>query len=324
MVAGLEQSTDRTLPAIWIRPEEVPRPGSSLCRDAFGLFVHLRRPTAIRSDRRSIRRRGPGNDGARRLADSDSGWGAEAAETAFGLLVRNPLNERLWSQRICCALSSGAGNCRLVPGNRFAGPASGGHLVGRSCRGALTLAMFTGTFFFTHLVMPEPFLGCLMALSFWSLLKAAAGGRIPDRKGEVDRWLMAAWMFIALSTLAKGIHGLFIPVVARHLRRLAEAFDARRYGADFFCGHTVGFCFWRFWRPGIMATEWRYPGFLKDHFFNEQIGSALSRRSPPDSDRVPLWIFWPEHLVLLFPISLLFPGCDQGGSSGDGKIAGPG
>ena len=48
-------------------------------------------------------------------------------------------------------------------------------------------------------------------------------------------------------------------------------------------------------------------GFLKDHFFNEQIGSALSRRSPPDSDRVPLWIFWPEHLVLLFPISLLFP-----------------
>ena len=54
-------------------------------------------------------------------------------------------------------------------------------------------------------------------------------------------------------------------------------------------------------------TEWRYPGFLKDHFFNEQIGSALSRRSPPDSDRVPLWIFWPEHLVLLFPISLLFP-----------------
>ncbi len=28
--------------------------------------------------------------------------------------------------------------------------------------GALTLAMFTGTFFFTHLVMPEPFL-----VAFW-------------------------------------------------------------------------------------------------------------------------------------------------------------
>jgi hypothetical protein len=54
-------------------------------------------------------------------------------------------------------------------------------------------------------------------------------------------------------------------------------------------------------------TEQRYPGFIKDHFFNEQIGSALGRRSPPDSDRVPLCILWLEHLVLLFPISLLFP-----------------
>jgi hypothetical protein len=60
--------------------------------------------------------------------------------------------------------------------------------------------------------------------------------------------------------------------------------------------------------PWYTVTEWRYPGFLKDHFFNEQFGSALSRRWPPDSDRVPLWIFWPEHLILLFPISLLFPG----------------
>jgi hypothetical protein len=59
--------------------------------------------------------------------------------------------------------------------------------------------------------------------------------------------------------------------------------------------------------PWYLMTEQRYPGFLKDHFFNEQIGSALSRRSPPDSDRVPLCILWLEHLVLLFPISLLFP-----------------
>ena len=38
--------------------------------------------------------------------------------------------------------------------------------------GALTLAMFTGTFFFTHLVMPEAFLCCFLTLSFWALLKA--------------------------------------------------------------------------------------------------------------------------------------------------------
>src|SRR5260370_24684106 len=38
---------------------------------------------------------------------------------------------------------------------------------------ALTLAMFSGTFFFTHLVMPEPFLACFVTLSFWSLIVAA-------------------------------------------------------------------------------------------------------------------------------------------------------
>jgi 4-amino-4-deoxy-L-arabinose transferase-like glycosyltransferase len=171
---------------------------------------------------------------------------------------------------------------------------------------ALTLAMFTGTFFFTHLVTPEPFLGCFMALSFWSLLKAMQAQGISDRKGEVNRWLMAAWAFIALSTLAKGIHGLLIPAIAivctawlkPSMRAVGRRFLLRPHGWILFLAVLT---------PWYMAIEWRYPGFLKDHFFNEQIGSALSRRWPPDSDRVPLWVFWPEHLVLLFPISLLFP-----------------
>jgi len=47
---------------------------------------------------------------------------------------------------------------------------------------------------------------------------------------------------------------------------------------------------------------------MVDHFFNEQLGPALSRRWPPDSDRVPLLIFWLEHLALFFPMTLLLPG----------------
>ena len=172
--------------------------------------------------------------------------------------------------------------------------------------GTLILPMFTGTFFFTHLVMPEPFLGCFMTLSFWSLLKAMQVEEIPDRKGEVDRWLMVAWTFIALSTLTKGIHGLLIPMAALSctawlrpsIRGIWRRFILRPDGWILFLALLA---------PWYLAIECRYPGFLKDHFFNEQIGSALSRRWPPDSDRVPLWVFWPEHLVLLFPISLLFP-----------------
>jgi 4-amino-4-deoxy-L-arabinose transferase-like glycosyltransferase len=172
--------------------------------------------------------------------------------------------------------------------------------------GALTLAMFTGTFFFTHLVMPEPFLACFLVLSFWSLLKAREAEAIPERKCKRDRWLMAAWMFIALGTLAKGVHALIIPVIAISctawlrplMRPVCRRFLLRPHGWILFLAVLA---------PWYLATEWRYPGFLKDHFFNEQIASALSRRWPPDSDRVPLWIFWLEHLILLFPISLLFP-----------------
>src|ERR1700733_402768 len=172
--------------------------------------------------------------------------------------------------------------------------------------GALTLAMFTGTFFFTHLVMPEAFLSCFLTLSFWALLKATQTASEPERRWLVDRWLMVAWCFIALSTLTKGIHGLLIPVAALSftawwkpsMRVVWRRFLFRPHGWFLLLAVLV---------PWYLMTEQRYPGFLKDHFFNEQIGSALGRRSPPDSDRVPLCILWLGHLVLLFPISLLFP-----------------
>jgi 4-amino-4-deoxy-L-arabinose transferase-like glycosyltransferase len=169
---------------------------------------------------------------------------------------------------------------------------------------ALTLAMFSGTFFFTHLVMPEPFLACFVTLSFWSLIGAANVRN--EEIANVDGWLMAAWMFIALGTLAKGVHALLIPIVAMSgtawlrpsIRVVWRRFLLRPQGWILFIAIVA---------PWYLMTEWRYPGFLRDHFFNEQIGSALSRRWPPDSDHVPLSMFWLEHLVLFFPITLLFP-----------------
>ena len=197
---------------------------------------------------------------------------------------------------------------RRLIGTRSAGLAAG-----------LALAMCAGTFFFTHLVMPEPFLGCFMALSFWSLL-GAINVRL-ERAAEADRWLIATWLFIALGTLAKGIHALVIPVVAMScaawitpsMRTVWRKFLLRPQGW-ILCLMMV--------MPWYLVIESRYPGFIKDHFFNEQIGSALSRRWPPDSDRVPLWIFWLEQPVLLFPITFLFPAAIRAAFSAykDGQI----
>jgi 4-amino-4-deoxy-L-arabinose transferase-like glycosyltransferase len=172
--------------------------------------------------------------------------------------------------------------------------------------GALTLAMFTGTFFFTHLVMPEAFFSCFLTLSFWALLKATPMTNESERRCEGDRWLMVVWCFIALSTLTKGIHGLLIPVAALSFTAWWRSSIRVVWRRFLFRPHGWLLLLAVLW-PWYLVTEQRYPGFLRDHFFNEQIGSALSRRLPPDSDRVPLWILWLEHLVLLFPISLLFP-----------------
>jgi 4-amino-4-deoxy-L-arabinose transferase-like glycosyltransferase len=177
--------------------------------------------------------------------------------------------------------------------------------IGTSSAGvaaAMTLAAFTGTFFFCHLVMPEPFIGCFVALAFWTLLGAL------QEKSTVrqDRWLLGAWVFIALGAFSKGMHALLFPVVAISLtawikpsvRPLLRRFLLRPHGWALFLAILV---------PWYAAIEWRYHGFLQDHFFNEQLGPALSRRWPPDSDRVPLLIFWLEHLALFFPMTLLLP-----------------
>jgi len=180
-------------------------------------------------------------------------------------------------------------------------------VIGTSSAGvaaAVTLAAFAGAFFFCHLVMPEPFIGCFVALSFWAVL-----GALQERPSEIvrlDRWLLAAWLFIALGTLSKGLHALLFPLVAMSMtawvqpsiRPVWRRFILRPHGWALFLGMLA---------PWYAVTEWRYPGFLQDHFFNEQLGPAVSRRWPPDSDRVPLLVFWLEHLALFFPMTLLFP-----------------
>jgi 4-amino-4-deoxy-L-arabinose transferase-like glycosyltransferase len=167
---------------------------------------------------------------------------------------------------------------------------------------ATTLAAFAGTFFFCHLVMPEPFIGCFVALAFWALLGALQEKSIV----RLDRWLLAAWLFIALGAFSKGMHALLFPVAAisatawiePSVRPLWRRFLLRPHGWVLFLAILV---------PWYAAIEWRYHGFVVDHFFNEQLGPALSRRWPPDSDRVPLLVFWLEHLALFFPMTLLFP-----------------
>ncbi|NUN93411.1 MAG: glycosyltransferase family 39 protein [Verrucomicrobiae bacterium] len=164
---------------------------------------------------------------------------------------------------------------------------------------ALLLATSFGFFIFGRLIMPEPFLGVCVTLSFWCLLSAL---RDPARERA---WLRAAWVFMILGVLVKGAHGFLYPALALG-------------GAAIFSEKFAGV--WRrFWTwprvllggaaiaPWYLAMETGFPGFLHENFVNEQVGHLLNTRYPPDSRAVPSLIFWGQHLLYFLPWVLFVP-----------------
>ncbi len=168
--------------------------------------------------------------------------------------------------------------------------------------GSLLLSICAGSFLFTHLVMPEPFLACIIAFTFWCLIC----GIQAESASKRDRWFLAAWFLISLGALTKGIHALAFPVVIAVIsaalksgtRAAWSRFLLRPHGWLLFLGLVV---------PWYALTEMRFPGFVRDHVLNEQIGELLSRRWPPDNAGGSLFLFWVQHLILLFPIVLFVP-----------------
>lgn len=167
---------------------------------------------------------------------------------------------------------------------------------------SLLLSICVGSFLFTHLVMPEPFLACIIAFTFWCLICGIQAESVQIR----DRWFLAAWFLMSLGALTKGIHALVFPVVIAAIsaalkpgtRAAWSRFLLRPHGWLVFIGLVV---------PWYAFTEIRFPGFVRDHVFNEQIGELLSRRWPPDNHGGSLSLFWAQHLVLLFPVVLFVP-----------------
>lgn len=168
---------------------------------------------------------------------------------------------------------------------------------------ALILATFFGTYLFTHLVMPEPFSALLFVCTFYALVCA-----LQSVPGSIrDRWLLCAWILVALGTLTKGLHALLIPIVIgcasyalkRSTRETWRRFFLRPHGWILFFAMVT---------PWYVATELRYPGFLVDQLGNEQLGNILNHRWPADGDRVPLTQFLMEHVAFFFPWSFFLPG----------------
>ncbi|VVM04528.1 Undecaprenyl phosphate-alpha-4-amino-4-deoxy-L-arabinose arabinosyl transferase [Methylacidimicrobium cyclopophantes] len=172
----------------------------------------------------------------------------------------------------------------------------GASLRGRNdgLMGASILGTAFGSFVFGHILMPEIFLAASIAWSFWFLWKTLTEGK--------KRYLIGLWIAIAVGTLAKGLHALFYPLAVVGLLVLfAPEWRRRAAGIFRWEGITLFFCLVI---PWYALMEGRLPGFLWEHFGNEQFGHAVNRRYPPDAGTVRLPVFLSEQFLFLLPWSL--------------------
>jgi len=92
-----------------------------------------------------------------------------------------------------------------------------GERIGGARRGLAAAGIFAtmmGVFIFSHLIMPEALLGMLISLTFWCFLSAWR------QRKRARRWFLAAWLFMGLGVMAKGLHGALYPILVALLSRI--------------------------------------------------------------------------------------------------------
>jgi 4-amino-4-deoxy-L-arabinose transferase-like glycosyltransferase len=167
---------------------------------------------------------------------------------------------------------------------------------------ALVLASMLGVWVFTHLIQPEPFLACFISLAMGCLVEARMSG---DRPEKIEGWCVLFWIFLALATMSKGLHGALWPLATVGLTALVAP-GARRWLRPVLSlrGFLVFLLIVVPWYAYMAA---RFPGFLSAHFVNEQLGASLNTRFPADAKQLPVGQFYLQHLLFWLPWTLALP-----------------
>jgi 4-amino-4-deoxy-L-arabinose transferase-like glycosyltransferase len=166
----------------------------------------------------------------------------------------------------------------------------------------LVLASMLGVWVFNHLVQPEPFLACFISLAIWCLIEARCSLAPPGTKSG---WYLGFWIFLALGTMSKGLHGALWPLGTVLLTAILVP-GWRAWLRPILSGRGVAVF-------GVIVVPWyaymavRFPGFLQAHFINEQLGASLNTRYPVDTKQLPVWQFYLQHLLFWLPWVMLLP-----------------
>ncbi|MES2309441.1 MAG: glycosyltransferase family 39 protein [Verrucomicrobiota bacterium] len=173
--------------------------------------------------------------------------------------------------------------------------------AGRGCAAMTMMGVMFGLFIFGRMIMPEILLSLFMSLTFWASIRALRAASYPARRN----WWTLVWGMMAMGSFAKGFHGMLWPLMVLGLARILEIFQRDSWAGFWSIRNLV--LFLGITLPWYILVEVKYPGFIRDNFWNEQMGHALDFKNPPTYSRVPFVHFWFQHLVLLFPALLLIP-----------------
>lgn len=176
-------------------------------------------------------------------------------------------------------------------GRRFFGERAGFYA-------GLVMCTSLGTFLFTRTMIPEPIYALELTAAFYLFLRAWTGSLAP----RAGYWGCAA--LVGLAVLTRGLIGVVFPagtiVLFLLLTRGWERWRELPLASSALVFLTIA-------APWHLIAGLRSPGFFWYYFINEHFLRAIGARYPADTIFMPLWFWYPAHLLWFFPWSFFLP-----------------
>lgn len=155
-----------------------------------------------------------------------------------------------------------------------------------------------GTFTLGKIVMPETAFAAFLAAALYCALRGV------DDAGSRRFWYLGFWLCASLASFTKGWHGLLYPLAIVGLAALfSHGARPQLRGLISWPGAVL---FLLINVPWYLFLEARFPGYLHNLVFTEQLGHVTGSSAPATSyTDVPRWQFVLLHGAWFFPWSLV-------------------